>query len=42
MKRLWVRHIKEALHAGFADHIDMSDYAQASDSVREKSFLSRS
>ncbi|MFE2038182.1 AIPR family protein [Streptomyces scopuliridis] len=41
MKRLWVRHIKEALHTGFADHIDMSDYEKASDSVREKSFLSR-
>ncbi|KIF73959.1 hypothetical protein QR77_08075 [Streptomyces sp. 150FB] len=42
MKRLWVRHIREALHTGFAEHIDMSDYAKASDSVREKSFLSRS
>ncbi|GAA2661207.1 AIPR family protein [Streptomyces aculeolatus] len=42
VKKLWIRHVKEALHKGFADHIDMSDYARASDSVREKAFLSRS
>jgi len=42
MKKLWVRHIKDALHTGFADHIDMSDYEKASPSVREKAFLSRS
>lgn len=41
MKKLWVRHIREALKTGFADHIDLSDYAKASASLREKALLSR-
>ncbi|WP_244900648.1 AIPR family protein [Streptomyces nanshensis] len=41
MKKLWVRHIKDALHTGFEEHIDLSDYEKAPASVREKAFLSR-
>ncbi|TDB90722.1 hypothetical protein E1266_27695 [Actinomadura sp. 7K534] len=41
MEKLWVRHIREALKSGFADHIDLSDYVNANDSVRDKAFLSR-
>lgn len=41
MKKLWVRHIKDALHTGFEEHIDLSDYEKATASVREKAFLSR-
>ncbi|MDN3357625.1 AIPR family protein [Actinomadura sp. DC4] len=41
MKKLWVRHIREAIKTGFSDHIDLHDYANANESVREKAFLSR-
>jgi hypothetical protein len=41
VKKLWVRHIREALKTGFSSYIDLSDYAKANESVREKAFLSR-
>jgi hypothetical protein len=36
-----VRHVREALKTGFAEHINLSDYSNANESVREKAFLSR-
>jgi hypothetical protein len=41
MKKLWVRHVREALKTNFTGCIDLDDYANANESVREKAFLSR-
>ncbi|MGP4017584.1 AIPR family protein [Saccharopolyspora sp. 5N708] len=41
MNKLWVRHIREALNTNFAERIQLEDYKRASDSLREKAFLTR-
>ena len=41
MSKLHVRHVREALEVLYSDKIDLTDYANASDSQRTKAFLSR-